>query len=167
MSDTKHLTESPPAASPSDSPTVAPTMRLSRGGLIVSLLAMVAAGLGMYALFPESVGGPPLPVNVTIGHRAVEAVGGRGAVLTEAVVIENPTPSPIGRLSIEINGQYLLFQNRPLAAGEVLVLPQEIFTDKRSSHRFRPEKYDVEEIVVTGQLPSGARGVSRFEFAME
>jgi len=142
-------------------------MRLSRRGLTLSLLAMVAAGLSVYAMFPDSVGGPPLPVSVSLDHQPVETVGGRGAVLTAVIVIQNSSDSPIGRPSVEINGQYLLFENKPLAAGETRVLPQKIFTDKRSGHRFRPEKYDVEEIVVTGQLPSGARGVSKFEFSPE
>ncbi len=159
MSDLEALSMSEPQRS-----TVAPTLQLSRRGLTIALLSMVVVGLSVYAMFPDSVGGPPLPVEASLDHQPVETTGGQGALLTEVVVIRNKADHEIKRLSIEINGQYLLFQNSPLAAGESLVLPQRVFTDKRSSQRFNPVKYDVEEIIVTGQLPSGSRGVSKFEF---
>jgi hypothetical protein len=143
---------------------IAPTLRLSRRGLILSLLSMVAAGLSVYALFPDSVGGPRLPVEVRLDQQPVETANGQGEVLTEVVVIKNLTDHAIPRLSLDINGQYLLFRDSPLAQREVLVLPQRVFTDKRSSQRFNPSKYAVREVVVTGQLPSGARGVTSFEF---
>lgn len=148
-------------------PSVAPTLRLSRRGLILCLIAMVGVGLGVYSLFPSSVGGPSLPVDVTLDRRMVETVGGQGAIATEVVVIRNLADHPIPRLSIDINGQYLLFRDSPLNVAEELVLPQRVFTDKRSSYRFDPSQYDVEEVVVTGQLPSGARGVTKFEFQHE
>ena len=66
-------------------------------------------------------------------------------------------------MPININGQYLLFRDSPLKPREELVLPQRIFTDKRSSARFNPSKYPVEEVTVTGQLPSGARGLTHFD----
>jgi len=145
-------------------PSIAPTFRLSSRGLTIALFTMVAVGLGVYAIFPESVGGPPLPVTVSLSRQAVETTGGQGALLTEVIVIENGADHELKRVSIEINRQYLFFQKRPLAAGEKLILPQRIFTDKRSSQRFNPTKYDVGDVVVTGQLPSGSRGVTKFEF---
>ncbi len=147
-----------------ESQRIAPSLQLSRRGLTLCLLAMVAAGLSVYAMFPDSVGGPPLPVSVSLDRQTVSTTGGQGAVLTEVVVVENKADHELKRISIEINGQYLLFQNSPLAIGEKLVLPQRIFTDKRSSQRFNPAKYAVEDVVVTGQLPSGARGVTKFDF---
>ena len=131
---------------------------------MICLLAMVTVGLTVYSLFPESVGGKPLPVEVQLDRQPVETTSGMGAVLTEVVVVRNLSNHEIPRLTLEINEQYLLFQDPPLAVGESLVLPQRVFTDKRSSQRFNPAKYNVEEIVVTGQLPSGSRGVSKFEF---
>ena len=148
----------------SDSRELAPTMRLSRTGLIACLAAMVVSGLSVYALFPESVGGPPLPVSASVEMLPVETVSGVGAMMTEVVVVENLTDDEIGKLTIDINGQYLYLQNSPLAPRERLVMPQRTFTDKRSSARYDPIKYPVEDIVVTGQLPSGSRGVSKFEF---
>lgn len=139
-------------------------MQLSRRGLICCLLGMVGVGLGVYSLFPESVGGPPLPVEVQLDQQPVETSGQLGAILTEVVVIRNLADHPISRLSLSINGQYLLFRDPPLAIGEKLVLPQRVFTDKRSSQRFNPTKYAVEDVLVTGQLPSGARGVTKFDF---
>lgn len=144
--------------------SVAPSLRLSRRGLILSLCAMVGFGLAVYSLFPDSVGGPPLPVDVRLDQQLVEAVGGRGALPAKVVVIRNLADHEIPRLSLDINGQYLLFRDSPLQVDEELVLPQRVFTDKRSSQRFDPSKYDVEDVVVTGQLPSGARGVTKFEF---
>lgn len=156
----------PPEAPAHDEskPNIAPTLQLSRLGLILSLMAMVAVGLSVYAIFPESVGGPSLPVEVRLDHQPVETANGRGAVITEVVVVSNLTEFDIPRLSLDINGQYLLFRDSPLGKGQTLVVPQRVFTDKRSSQRFNPSKYDIEEITVTGQLPSGARGMTRFEF---
>lgn len=150
-----------------DAPSVAPTMRLTRAGLLFSLAAMVGAGLGVYALFPESVGGPSLPVRVMLDRQPVETADGSGAVVTEVVVVTNLTDHPIPKLSVDVNGQYLLFRDSPLKIQETLVLPLRVFTDKRSSQRFNPDKYDVEDVVVTGQLPSGARGVTQFLFENE
>ena len=148
-------------------PSVAPTLQLSRRGLVLSLVAMVATGLSVYALFPESVGGSPLPVEVRLDRQPVETPGGSGAVVTEVVVVDNLSDHDIPRLSVEINGQYLLIRQSPLAKRQSVVLPQRVFTDKRSSQRFDPSRYDVDEVTVSGQLPSRARGMSRFEFAGE
>lgn len=145
-------------------PSVAPTLQLSRRGLVLCLLAMVATGLSVYALFPESVGGLRLPVEVQLDRQPVDTVGGTGAVVTEVVVIKNLSDHEIGKLTLQINGQYLLIRASPLAKGETLVLAQRIFTDKRSSQRFNPTKYDVKDVTVAGQLPSGARGITKFEF---
>ncbi len=143
---------------------VAPSARLSRGGLIAALMTMVAVGLGVYALFPESVGGPELPVSVSLGQEPVQTTSGKVSMLTEVVKVTNRADHQIGRLSIELNDQYLIMQSSPLAAGETLTLPQSVFTDKRSSQRFDPNVKQVTEVVVTGQLPNNSRGVSRFEF---
>ena len=143
---------------------VAPTLQLSSRGLAICLLTMVVVGIGVYVTFPESVGGPPLPINVRLDQLPVATTDGQGAMMTEVVVIENLTQHEIQKLTLSINGQYLYLQDSPLATAETLVLPQRVFTDKRSSQRFNPTKYAVEEITATGQLPSGARGVSEFEF---
>ena len=108
-------------------PSVAPTLQLSRRGLVLSLLAMVGTGVGVYLLFPDSVGGPPLPVTVNLDERPVETTSGVGAVVTEVVIITNDADHQIGRLSIEINGQYLMIQQSPLTPGEALVLPLRVF----------------------------------------
>lgn len=143
---------------------VAPTLQLSRTGLVASLAAMFGLGLSVYAIFPESVGGPELPVLVIVDKLPVVTTGGKGAVITDVVVIENLSDHEIPKLTLDINGQYLYLQNSPMQPRETLQFPQRMFTDKRSSARFEPSKYTVEDIVVTGQLPSGARGVSTFEF---
>ena len=147
--------------------SVAPTLQLSRRGLVISLLSMVAVGLSVYAMFPESVGGPSLPVELLLDRQPVEAANGSGAIVTEVVVIKNLSDHVIPKLTLDINGQYLLFRESPLGKRQTLVIPQRVFTDKRSSQRFNPTKYPVEDVTVTGQLPNGARGVSKFEFESE
>lgn len=144
---------------------VAPHAQLSSKGLAAAFGVMIAAGLGVYAMFPESVGGPPLPVEVQIDQAAVETISGGMAALTEVVSVSNGNDFPILNLTIELNDQFLLTHASPLKPGETLVFPQEVFTDKRSSKRFQPKLMDVKEVVVTGQLPSRSRGVSKFEFA--
>ena len=158
------MSESSPDRDDEATPNLAPTLQLSKHGLILCLLGMVVVGLTVYSLFPESVGGPPLPVEVQLDTQPMETTSGMGAVLAEVVVVRNLSDHEIPKLTLEINGQYLLFQDPPLAVGESLVLPQRVFTDKRSSQRFNPSKYAVQDVKVTGQLPSGARGVTKFEF---
>ena len=143
---------------------VAPHGRLSRGWLTACLIGMVGIGLGVYAIFPASVGGPPLPVTVTVGRAPMETTSGSIAMLTEVVSVSNQLDQPIRNLAIEINGQYLLMQASPLGPAATLTLPQEVFTDKRSSRRFDPQQHEVTEVIVRGQLPNSKRGVSKFEF---
>lgn len=145
-------------------PVGPPRLHLSRRGLCICLASMVFAGISVYAMFPDSVGGPPLPVSVELSKTPMPTADGTGSLLTETIVLTNLTDHAIPRFSIEINGQYLLFRQTPLGKKERLELPQRVFTDKRSNHRFNPVKYPVEEVVLTGQLPSGARGVTRFLF---
>jgi hypothetical protein len=149
---------------PENTPVIAPRLHLSRRGLCICLALMVIAGLSVYAMFPESVGGPPLPVEVELAKGLMPTADGAGSLLTETIVLTNLAEHPIPKFSIEINGQYLLFREAPLGELERLELPQRVFTDKRSNHRFNPVKYPVEEVTLTGQLPSGARGVTRFIF---
>jgi hypothetical protein len=134
----KPSTESPPK--------VAPTLQLSRRGLVISLASMA------------------IPGRVTLDRQVVETKAGGGGTLTNVVVLENLSEAEIPRLSIEVNGQYLLHRDSPLGQAEPLVLPLQVFTDKRSSQRYNFVKYPPKEVIVTGQLPSGARGISKFEF---
>ncbi len=158
------MSEPSPERDDDPNPSVAPTLQLSRAGLMLCLLTMVTVGVTVYSLFPESVGGKPLPVDVQLDRQPIETTSGMGAVLTEVLVVRNLSNHEIPKLTLEINEQYLLFQDPPLAIGESLVLPQRVFTDKRSSQRFNPSKYPVKDVIVTGQLPSGARGMTKFEF---
>lgn len=143
---------------------VAPTSRLSRSALIAAFGVMIAIGLGVYGLFPDSIGGPALPVTVSLEEAPVETTAGNIAVLTKVVTVKSDFDQPIKNLAIELNGDYVMMQASPLAPGEKLVLPLSVFTAKRSSRRFDPSQQVVDDVIVRGQLPSNARGVSKFEF---
>jgi hypothetical protein len=128
----------------------------------MALAAMAALGLTIFSLFPDSVGGPPLPVKVSVEKAMVETVGGIGKVPTDSVIVTNISDGPIAHLVVVINGHYRLDRQSPIQSGESLTMPLSIFTDKRSSRRFDPETYEVTKVVCNGQLPKGTRGVSVF-----
>jgi hypothetical protein len=128
---------------------------------------MISVGLGVYALCPSSIDGPPLPVKVTLDEAPMETVGGNVALLTKVVTITSDLDQPIKNMTILLNGHYWMSQASPLQPGESLTLPLEVFTDKRSSRRFDPEIQQVSEVLVRGQLPNKSRGVSKFEFGLQ
>ncbi len=106
-----------------------------------------------------------LPVNITLDRRFVETRDGTGAVLTDVVVVESLADFDIPNVTLDLNGQYFLYQDSPLKAGDTLVLPQQIFATK-SNQRFTPGRYPIEDVTVTGKLPSGARGVTETPFSV-
>jgi hypothetical protein len=104
-----------------------------------------------------------LPVEITLDRRFVETRDGTGAALTEVVVVESLADFDITNVTLNLNGQYFLYQDAPLKARETLVLPQQIFATK-SNQRFTPGRYPITDVTVTGKLPSGARGVTETPF---
>jgi hypothetical protein len=142
--------------------SVAPTVKLSARGFLIALACMAAFGLSIFSLFPDSVGGPPLPVKVVVEKTMVETVGGMGKMPTDCVIVTNISNGPIAHLVVVINGLYRLDRQAPIAPNESLTMPLSIFTDKRSSRRFDPTTYEVTKVVCNGQLPKGTRGVSVF-----
>lgn len=146
------------------SPIIKPNLTLPGWALFVVLGSIAAVGIGVYSLFPESVGGPPLPIEVEVKTALVDATGGVVKLTSEVVEVTNRSDEPIRHLTVIINGHYQLARQSPISPGETLTLPQSIFTDKRSSRRFNPTLADVTKVVVRGQLPKGTRGVSIFEF---
>lgn len=143
-----------------------PGPRLSSRTLTLSLMGACFLTLLMlftYALFYGRGHDKPLPVEVTLERRAVEALGGRGAVLTDVVVIKSQAETDLPRVTLDLNGQYFLYQDAPLRAGQELVLPLAIFKTK-SNQAFVPGRYPVTEVNVTAQLPGGARGVAEVAF---
>lgn len=139
---------------------------LSRRGLTLLFIAaflLPLIALTVYAMLFGRASDRPLPVEATVGRRPVITRGGEGAVTHDVVVIRSRADFDIPKLTIDLNGQYFLHRDSPLKAGEELVLPQQIFATK-SNQRFFPGRYPITEINVTGQLPSGARGVAEFRF---
>ena len=146
--------------------SIAPSPQLSGRGLLlllllVSLLPLIS--LSVYAIFFGRAADRDLPVAVTLDRQPVTALGDRGTVLTDVVVIENLAGHEIPNLTVNLNGQYFLYQNSPLAVEETLVVPQQIFKTK-ANQVFVPGRYPIDEVTVTGRLPSGARGVAEVQF---
>lgn len=141
----------------------APTLS-GRGLTLLLLLACLLPllVLTLYAIFYGRASDQPLPVEVEVGKRPVELASGEGSILADVVVVRNKAEFDIPNLTLDLNGQYFLYQDRPLEAGEELVLPQQIFMTK-SSQQWVPGRYPLTEVNVTGRLPSGARGVIEYE----
>lgn len=146
--------------------SISPAPRLSGKALTAALLAaclLPLLAISIYAALFGRAADHDLPVRVKLDRRPVDAMGSQGAVLADVVVIENLARHEIPNVTIDLNGQYFLYQNSPLAVGETLVLPQTVFSTK-SNQRFEPGLYPITEVTVTGRLPSGARGVAEVPF---
>jgi len=147
-------------------PQVAPVTRLSSRMLTILLVSSCLVpliGLSVYAAFFGRASDAPLEVNVMVGSEPVEMFGSQGAILAEVVVVENLTGHALPNLTVDLNGQYFLHRQSPVAVGERLVLPQQIFATK-SNQRWVPGAYPLKEITVTAKLPSGRRGVKIITF---
>ena len=80
---------------------VAPKMQLPRAALLGLFAVVIGAGLGrLRDCFLDSVGGPPLPVEVSLDKAPVDANVANLSILTDVIRITNPgTPSdrqPLG-----------------------------------------------------------------------
>ena len=148
------------------SPSIAPTPRLSSRGLFIALALtciLPLTALSIYAaVFGRAIQNT-LDVKVTLERQLVPTVNGVGAIPTDVVRIENQTGHDVPNLTVDLNGQYFMYQDSPLADGETITLPQNIFATK-SNQRFVPGRYRIEDVTVTGRLPSGARGVIEVPF---
>jgi hypothetical protein len=141
--------------------SIAPAPRLSGRGFTMLLILtcfIPLFGLTIYATFFGKATDANLPVAIGIGREPVEAMGGQGAILTEVVWLESQFDTDLPNVTIDLNGQYFLYRQSPLAAGERLVLPQQIFSTK-SNQRWVPGRYPITEVNVTAKLPSGRRAI--------
>lgn len=146
--------------------SIAPAPRLSPGGLFLALGAVCLfplITLTAYAVIFGKASEHKLPVEVLIDRRPLPTVNGRGLVLDDVIVIQSQADFDIPNVTVNLNGQYFLYQDSPLTAGEELVVRQAAFATK-SSQFWEPGRYPLSEITVTGKLPSGARGVTEVQF---
>lgn len=150
-----------------DSPrSIAPVPQLSSRGLFLSLAAVCLLpliALTAYAIIFGKASEHKLPVTVSIDRRPLPTVDGSRRILEDVIVIENEADFEIPNLTLNLNGQYFLYQDQPLAIGESLVVRQAAFATK-SSQRWVPGLYRIDEVTVTGKLPSGARGVTEVQY---
>lgn len=132
--------------------------------LLITTCLVPLIGLSVYAMYFGRPHDAPLDVEVTAGREPVQSVDGQGAVITDVITIENRSGHELPNMTADLNGQYFLYRDSPVAVGERLVLPQQIFATK-SNQRWVPGRYPLEHVTVTAKLPSGRRGVKivRFE----
>ncbi len=143
-----------------------PGPSLSSRALTVSLLAACFTTLAVllsYSIFYGRGYDRPLDVEIRLERRPIETADGQGAVMTDVLIVKNLTADTLPRVTLDLNGQYYLYRDKPLTPHEELVLPQAIFKTK-SNQAFVPGRYAISKVNVTAQLPSGARGVAVARF---
>jgi len=146
--------------------SIGPAPRLSARGLFLALGAVCLfplITLSAYAIVFGKASEHKLPVSVLVDRRPLPTIDGRSRRLDDVVVIHSEVDFDIPNLTINLNGQYFLYQDKPLVAGEELVVRQAAFATK-SNQRWVPGRYRLSEITVTGKLPTGARGVTEVQF---
>lgn len=150
-----------------DSPrSIGPAPQLSTRGLFLALGAVCLfplITLSAYAVVFGKASEHKLPVSILVDRRPLPTIDGKAKMLDDVVVIQSEVDFNIPNVTINLNGQYFLYQDRPLAAREELVVRQAAFATK-SSQRWVPGRYPITDITVTGKLPSGARGVTEIQF---
>ncbi|MCM2373383.1 hypothetical protein [Aporhodopirellula aestuarii] len=146
--------------------SIAPVAQLSTRGLFLALAAVCLfplITLSAYAIIFGKASEHQLPVNVIVDRRPLPTFDGEKQILEDVVVIENEADFAIPNVTVNLNGQYFLYQDKPLEIGETLVVRQAAFATK-SSQRWVPGRYRLTDITVTGKLPSGARGVTEVQY---
>lgn len=146
--------------------SIGPAPQLSARGLFLALAAVCLfplITLSAYAIVFGKASEHELPVDVLLDRRPLPTIDGQARRLDDVVVIQSQVDFDIPNLTINLNGQYFLYQDKPLFAGEELIVRQAAFATK-SNQRWVPGRYPLSEITVTGKLPSGARGVTEVQF---
>jgi len=165
---TDHTEPATPAAFQSPK-KIAPVTRLSSLGLMLALAAtclVPLCGLTVYATFFGRAADRKLPVLVELANRPIDRASGRGAVLDHVVVVTNTADFDIPNVTVDLNGQYFLYRDSPLMAGQSIVIRQSIFATK-ANQMFVPGRYPITDVTVTGKLPSGGRGVTEVLFDLD
>lgn len=175
MSESPHLENPDDANFPSptsdgsvfDPPqSIAPGPRLSTRGFFIALAMVCLIPLSLlstYAVLFGSATERSLPVRAHIDRRPVLTHDRSAPTLQDVIVVENGADFAIPNFAVDLNGRYFLYHDKPLAAGETLVLPQSVFTN-RTGQRWVPGHHQVKTITVMGKLPSGARGVTEVTY---
>lgn len=154
-------------------PSIAPVPQLSARGFFIALAVVCLIPLTIlsgYAVLYGKATEKTLPVSVSIDRRPMQVQDGTPQtpnaarpVLEDVIVIENDADFAISSLYADLNGQFFMYVDQPLAAGDLLVLPQAGFVNK-TGQRWVPGNFRINEITVMGKLPSGARGVTEFHY---
>lgn len=154
-------------------PSIAPVAQLSTRGFFIALALVCLIPLTIlsgYAVLFGKATEKKLPVSVNIDRRPVQIQDHSPQtpdvdppVLEDVIVVENDADFAISNIYVDLNGQFFMYVDQPLAAGDNLVLPQTGFVN-RTGQRWVPGNFRVDEITVMGKLPSGARGVTEFHY---
>lgn len=146
--------------------SIAPAPQLSSRGLFAALATVCLVplfALSLYAIVFGKASEHGLPVEILIDRRPIPTIDGSAKLMDDVVVVRNEADFAIPNITMNLNGQYFLYQDQPLAVGETLVLRQAAFATK-SNQRWVPGRYAITDVTVTGKLPSGARGVKEVAF---
>lgn len=157
-----------------DPPTsIAPVPQLSSRGFFIALAVVCLVPLTIlsgYAVLYGRATEKKLPVSVTIDRQptrvhddATRTQGIDPPELEDVIVIENDADFTISNLYVDLNGQFFMYVDQPLEAGDHVVLPQAGFVN-RTGQRWVPGNFRISEITAMGKLPSGARGVTEFQY---
>lgn len=153
--------------------SIAPVPQLSARGFFIALAVVCLVPLTIlsgYAVLFGKATEKKLPVSVTIDRRpsrgqdvAPRAPGVDRPELEDVIVIENDADFAISKIYVDLNGQFFMYVDQPLAAGDQVVLPQAGFVN-RTGQRWVPGNFRITGITAMGKLPSGARGVTEFQY---
>ncbi len=146
--------------------SIGPAPQLSTRGFFIALALVCLIPLTIlstYAVLFGKATERKLPVSVTIDRLAVPTSPGQPPELQDVIIIQNDADFVIPKLYVDLNGQFFMYPDQPLAVGEKRVLPQSEFVN-RTSQRWVPGNFRIDEVTVMGKLPSGARGVTEFHY---
>lgn len=146
--------------------SIAPVAQLSTRSFFIAFALVCLIPLAIlsgYAVRFGKATEQTLPVSVSIDRRPVETTRAQRIELEDVIVLVNDADFAISNVYVDLNGQFFMYVDRPLAAGDNLVLPQTGFVN-RSGQRWVPGNFRIEKITVMGKLPSRARGVIEFRY---
>jgi hypothetical protein len=134
---------------------------------LVLILGPVGFGLFLFSV-TRKMAEPKLPALVRLETMWITSQDtDQGPRLVPCVSIKNPTDSGWNNLSIGLNEQFYAGEPKGISSGSVVSVPLEAFIARNGSASFPVGNRDIKLITVFAQIPSGARGVSKYSIPMK